>query len=578
MYISIYQLILYITLSIIFGVLLSYKLIGTKHDIARDKNLDSLENENRQIKNNNLSLVNLSDSINIEEQFKNEIHSSDEWAEKYDECVKVSKDLVKSSKACVCEASWTVSGSKQLGAKMTKDNIKLALMIFNTIVDRACNYVRQSNYEKLRSIVIKQYTKINKLNESLKIHITDEYLNSKLSELELTCKYRISKDEERERIRQIKREALEQKREKERLEAEEKKLQAELDRQKEIEDAKIKAIEEQIKDKRDLLSKLDENSSEIQNLKSIIDTLQNQLNAERSNNLESEQALIEKIVDAQDKQETLQSGFVYVVSNYGAFGENVFKIGVTRRTDPLERVNELGNASVPFKFNIHAIIPSDEAFKLEHRIHKELRQYRVNLVNNHKEFFKLDIDELHNKLSGLVEDLTFDSSITEEQYLQTVDIRSNPDKFNEWLSKYSEANADDDIDKQIKKLGIIDISTIENNKNYTIIENYDKYFNMISEVLDGFSCKPVMRVTKYYMAVYLSLENNMKKLVTFYKSGDGKYINSFSIYGYEALETSGTRKSISIDKFDINKYSSILMDKANSIESDLIDISSIAIA
>ena len=184
---------------------------------------------------------------------------------------------------------------------------------------------------------------------------------------------------------------------------------------------------------------------------------------------------------------------------------------------------------------------------------------------------------MHKKLSEIVDNLEFSNEITEEQYLQTIDIRDNPDKFKEWLNKFNEVKPEDDIDIQIKRMGILNISELSNDKNYLIIEEYDKYFNTISEIVEGFSCKPVMRVTKYYMAVYLSMENNMKKLMTFYKSGDGKNIVSFSIYKYDGAETNGQRKAISIKSFDDKKYSSIIQNSAQSIEDDLIEASSLSI-
>ena len=272
----------------------------------------------------------------------------------------------------------------------------------------------------------------------------------------------------------------------------------------------------------------------------------------------------------------MQSGFVYVISNYGAFGENVFKIGVTRRTDPLDRINELGNASVPFKFNVHSIIPSDEAFKLENAIHKKLRRYRVNLVNNHKEFFKLDINELHSLLGNMIPNLQFTNDITEEQYLETLDIRSNPEKLDEWMSKFVDEQAEDDVEEYISRLGIIDSSVLLDNSKYAIIDEYNNYYKQVAELLDGMASEPALRVTKYYISIYMALEGNMKKLMTMYKTGDGKGIISFSINGYTGAETRGERKSIPIRNFDLDKYGDFIISKASEIESELIDISSIA--
>ena len=553
--------------------------------------IDNLQHKNKELK---LKLMkqkliesvlqesenNTSDTMeetDIEEQFKYDIKSSEKWLELYDSQVERSKQLVKDKLACICNANWAVDGSRAKGKKMTEDGIKIALMSFDTIVDRACNYVTSTNYDKLRHKVKVAFDKINRLNYVNQISITHEYLTSKLSELETMHKYRIMKQDEREKAKEIRHKAAEEKREKERLEAEEKKLQLELDRQRQIEESARLITKQQLEENTKLLEELHNKGEEVGKLESLVAELQSKLEESEKNQQLAEEKLIEQIVDIQDKKETLQAGFVYIISNYGAFGENVFKIGVTRRADPLERINELGNASVPFRFNVHAIIPSEEAFKLEHRIHQRLRKYRVNLVNNRKEFFKIDINELQDILSELVDNIEFNFEITEEQYLETCQIRNNPDEFDKWVNSYQEVTNDDDEEKQYKMLGIVDISALSNNKNYISIEEYENYYNSVVEILEGLSSKPVMRVTKYYVAVYLALENNMKKLITFYKNGDGRSVSSFSVKGYTGEETSGQRKSISIDKFDIEKYSKDIMSAAIEIDNQLIDLSSINI-
>lgn len=78
------------------------------------------------------------------------------------------------------------------------------------------------------------------------------------------------------------------------------------------------------------------------------------------------------------------AGYVYVISNIGSFGEDIVKIGVTRRLDPLERINELSSASVPFKFDVHALIFSYDAYNLESNLHNKFSDKRLNIVNNRK--------------------------------------------------------------------------------------------------------------------------------------------------------------------------------------------------
>ena len=97
---------------------------------------------------------------------------------------------------------------------------------------------------------------------------------------------------------------------------------------------------------------------------------------------------------AKSQAELTRSGYVYIISNLGAFGENVYKIGMTRRLDPMDRVVELSDASVPFPFDVHALIYSDDAPGLENALHRAFHARRVNLVNLKKEFFKTSLEEI----------------------------------------------------------------------------------------------------------------------------------------------------------------------------------------
>lgn len=130
----------------------------------------------------------------------------------------------------------------------------------------------------------------------------------------------------------------------------------------------------------------------------------------------------------QEKREeitTLQNGKagnVYVISNLGAFGDDVFKIGMTRRLEPQERVDELGSASVPFPFDVHSFIFSDDAVALENKIHKILNNRRVNKVNLRKEFFRISLDELEALVGELAPTAEFRRTMLAEQYYQSLSI------------------------------------------------------------------------------------------------------------------------------------------------------------
>lgn len=115
-----------------------------------------------------------------------------------------------------------------------------------------------------------------------------------------------------------------------------------------------------------------------------------------------------------------KAGNIYIISNLGSFGENVFKIGMTRRLDPQDRVNELGDASVPFKFDVHSFIFSDDAVSLEKYLHTTLNDKRVNKVNLRKEFFRVSIDELEHLVNEIDPTAAFNKTMLAEEFRQSL--------------------------------------------------------------------------------------------------------------------------------------------------------------
>jgi hypothetical protein len=127
------------------------------------------------------------------------------------------------------------------------------------------------------------------------------------------------------------------------------------------------------------------------------------------------------------KLEHGQAGYIYIISNLGSFGEDVFKIGMTRRLDPQERIDELGDASVPFRFDVHSAIFSNNASELENQIHKRLHNNRINKINLRKEFFKTSIDELEDIVYSLEPSATFNRTMLAEQYHQSLAVEEVPE-------------------------------------------------------------------------------------------------------------------------------------------------------
>lgn len=141
--------------------------------------------------------------------------------------------------------------------------------------------------------------------------------------------------------------------------------------------------------------------------------------------LERIQQLQEQLSEVQKKKEDIvnlqngKAGYVYVISNLGAFGDDVFKVGMTRRLEPMDRIKELSNASVPFSFDVHSFIFSDDAVGLEKMLHQELNDKRVNKINLRKEFFRTSIDELEQLVLKHYPSAEFKKTMLAEQYYQS---------------------------------------------------------------------------------------------------------------------------------------------------------------
>jgi Meiotically up-regulated gene 113 len=138
---------------------------------------------------------------------------------------------------------------------------------------------------------------------------------------------------------------------------------------------------------------------------------------------ELEEAQLKKERALSMAQQT-KRGHVYIISNIGSFGENVFKIGMTRRLEPMDRIRELGDASVPFRFDVHALIYSDEARTLEYELHKAFSEKALNLFNFRKEFFNVTLEEIESKIKELGFSAEFTSEPEAMEYKETLAIKN----------------------------------------------------------------------------------------------------------------------------------------------------------
>lgn len=210
------------------------------------------------------------------------------------------------------------------------------------------------------------------------------------------------KEEQKALREQMKQEAEEQKR----LAEEQKKVEAEERKY----DSEIEKLESQIVD------------SNFENCEQITNRI-NELKKLKEEIKEKKEAII--------KLQNGKAGCVYVISNLGAFGDQVFKIGMTRRFNPQDRIDELGSASVPFSFDVHSFIFSEDASSLETQIHHRLNNNRVNKVNLRKEFFNISIDELESLVYELDPSAEFNKTMAAEQYRQSLSMTSEFEDFEE---------------------------------------------------------------------------------------------------------------------------------------------------
>lgn len=280
------------------------------------------------------------------------------------------KDLISAGRAVAGTTTWQVNGSAAEGRKMVGDFSKLLLRAYNAEADNCVRTVKPHTRKSTLDRLSKSATTIERLGRRMDIRITADYHKTRLYEIELTADYLAKVEEERERVRE----------EKERL-RDEQAAQREMEREK----ARL------AKERAHYTNALDKLRTGSGNAKAIeeIEAKLAEIGVE-----------LDKVIS---REANIRAGWVYVISNIGAFGERMVKIGLTRRLEPMDRVRELGDASVPFRFDVHALIFSEDAVSLESRLHDALSDRKVNQVNNAREFFfatPAEVKHLLRRIAG----------------------------------------------------------------------------------------------------------------------------------------------------------------------------------
>lgn len=304
----------------------------------------------------------------------------------------LTKSLIKTSKAASCDY---VEPNRRNTA------IKFVLDAFNGKVDSTLSKIKHNNYGKLSQEIKDAFQLVNYNGSAFRsAKITDIYLQARLNELKWGVAVNEIMLEEKEEQRRIKEQLRE-----------EEKARREYER----------AIKEAEKEEKTIQQAIDKATKEL-------------MLAGEEQRLALEQKLAElqiKFEEAEAKNQRAismaqqtRSGHVYVISNIGSFGENVYKIGMTRRLEPLDRVRELGDASVPFAFDVHAMIYSDDAPSLENHLHKVFNEKQVNKVNSRKEFFNVGIKDIKSTVANMNIDAHWTMFADAKEYRESLAIEN----------------------------------------------------------------------------------------------------------------------------------------------------------
>lgn len=354
------------------------------------KETDKLESKYASLKQR---LITFDDEILVQEfglySSRYDFVNSDEYKEKLAQIRNQQKECIKNNTALSGNPNWTVNNSASQGKKMVRDMQKLLLRAFNSECDETIGKIKYNNIDASVKKINASATAISKLGSIMGISITTKYLNLKMQEAYLALEYQLKKHQEKEDAKEARAQMREA-----------------AKSQKEIEEQRRKIEKEQSHYQKALLNVLKQ-------LETSSDEERSALLAKREE-LEHELGNIEiSLKDIDYREANQRAGYVYVISNIGSFGKDIYKIGMTRRLNPQERVDELGDASVPFNFDVHAMIFSDDAPALETALHHAFEAKKVNMVNHRREFFHVTLDEIKH--------------VVKENYDKTVEFVEIPD-------------------------------------------------------------------------------------------------------------------------------------------------------
>ncbi|MEG0430272.1 MAG: DUF4041 domain-containing protein [Anaerovoracaceae bacterium] len=368
---------------------------------------DEIKGKEKELSNLKLSIASLRDEIKALETglVIKHFDFSEYDALTSEEC-KNKLALIKADESSLVKDGKAVAISSNGSKKEINDNIKQIIRCFNTEVDNALINLTVKNIDSSRSKVSKSFESLNRIFAVDGIELSKELLEFKLEELNLIYSYELKKEEEAAQQKAIREQMVEEEKVRREIEKEQKKIE---------------------KDQQQCSNEITKLMQYIQKTESDVEK---QLYIDKIKELESKLNDLEEDKKAVDERAAnALAGFVYIISNIGSFGDDVYKIGMTRRLEPMDRIKELSSASVPFEFDVHAMIFSDNAPELETMLHNHFKSKSVNRINYRKEFFRVSIDEIEKTVKeNFNNTVQFTKVPVAAEYRQTLNLLESESK------------------------------------------------------------------------------------------------------------------------------------------------------
>ncbi|MCD2443186.1 DUF4041 domain-containing protein [Agromyces sp. SYSU K20354] len=341
-------------------------------DLAREHDKLSATNQSlrTEIEQHKLEVVNLREAVSLQElgvfDYEHPAESSADLAGDLEVLRGQIKAAIRDKRASTASQNFTFNNSAAKGRKFVNDMSKILLRAYNAEAENCVKTMRAGNLAAAQQRLAKVAEQIERQGSMIDLKITPYYQQLRMKELALAAKH----------------------------------LQA-VQREKELERERRAELREQRKAEQELAREHERLEKERNHYQSVLAALEASGDVEGADRMRQKLADVDRAIEDVDyRAANIRAGYVYVISNIGAFGENMVKIGMTRRLEPMDRVNELGDASVPFRFDVHALFFADDAVGVENMLHAAFAEQRVNKINLRREYFRVTPAEVLDALKA----------------------------------------------------------------------------------------------------------------------------------------------------------------------------------